>query len=37
VSYKGYAFRFEADLRAARRGCVIVEVPIVFSERRVGP
>jgi dolichol-phosphate mannosyltransferase len=36
VTSKGYAFQIELTYRAARRGLRIVEVPIVFSERRVG-
>jgi dolichol-phosphate mannosyltransferase len=36
VSSKGYAFQIELSYRAARRGLRIVEVPIVFRERRVG-
>ena len=33
---QGYAFQVELTYRAARRGLRIVEVPIVFRERRVG-
>jgi dolichol-phosphate mannosyltransferase len=36
VTSKGYAFQIELTYRAARRGLRIVEVPIVFRERRVG-
>jgi dolichol-phosphate mannosyltransferase len=36
VRSQGYAFQVELSYRAARRGFRIVEVPIVFSERRVG-
>jgi dolichol-phosphate mannosyltransferase len=32
----GYAFQVETLFEAARRGCRIVEVPIVFVERREG-
>jgi dolichol-phosphate mannosyltransferase len=36
VRSQGYAFQVELTYRAARRGFRIVEVPIVFSERRLG-
>jgi dolichol-phosphate mannosyltransferase len=36
VKARGYAFQIELTYRAARRGLRIVEVPIVFRERRVG-
>ncbi len=36
VRSQGYAFQIELTYRAARRGLRVVEVPIVFSERRVG-
>ena len=36
VRSQGYAFQIELSYRAARRGLRIVEVPIVFRERRVG-
>jgi len=36
VRSQGYAFQIELSYRAARRGLHIVEVPIVFRERRVG-
>jgi dolichol-phosphate mannosyltransferase len=36
VTSKGYAFQIELTYRAARLGLRIVEVPIVFRERRVG-
>jgi len=36
VRSKGYAFQIELTYRAARRGLRVVEVPIVFRERRVG-
>ena len=36
VMAKGYAFQIELTYRTARRGLGIVEVPIVFRERRVG-
>lgn len=32
----GYAFQVEMLFEAARRGCTVVEVPIVFAERRQG-
>jgi dolichol-phosphate mannosyltransferase len=32
----GYAFQVEATFRAVQRGARVVEVPIVFTERRVG-
>ena len=36
VRSKGYAFQIELTYRAARHGLRIVELPIVFRERRVG-
>ena len=33
---EGYAFQIELTLRAVRRGLTVVEVPIVFEDRRVG-
>jgi dolichol-phosphate mannosyltransferase len=36
VSALGYAFQIETTYRAARAGFRVVEVPIVFSDRRVG-
>jgi dolichol-phosphate mannosyltransferase len=36
VECSGYAFQIELTFRAARRGFRIVEVPIVFADRRVG-
>jgi dolichol-phosphate mannosyltransferase len=36
IGSKGYAFQIETTFRAARAGLRIVEVPIVFSERRAG-
>ena len=33
---EGYAFQVELTNRALRRGCRVVEVPIVFHERREG-
>jgi dolichol-phosphate mannosyltransferase len=33
---EGYAFLVEMLFEAARRGCAIAEVPIIFVERRVG-
>jgi dolichol-phosphate mannosyltransferase len=36
VSCTGYAFQIELTYRAARRGYRVVEVPIVFADRRVG-
>jgi dolichol-phosphate mannosyltransferase len=36
VRSQGYAFQIELTYRAARRGLRVVEVPIVFRERRVG-
>jgi dolichol-phosphate mannosyltransferase len=36
VSALGYAFQIETTYRAARAGFRIAEVPIVFSDRRVG-
>ncbi len=36
VGSQGYAFQVEMTYRAVRRGFRVVEVPIVFSERRVG-
>ncbi len=36
IRSSGYAFQVEMNVRAYRRGFKIVEVPIVFTERRVG-
>ena len=36
ISSKGYAFQIETTYRAIRAGFRVVEVPIVFSERRGG-
>ena len=36
ISSLGYAFQVETTYRALRAGFRVVEVPIVFSERRVG-
>ncbi len=36
IRSNGYAFQVEMNVRAYRRGFKIVEVPIVFTERRVG-
>ena len=36
VRSKGYAFQVELTYRALRRGFRVVEVPIVFRERRLG-
>jgi dolichol-phosphate mannosyltransferase len=36
VSALGYAFQIETTYRAARAGFAVTEVPIVFSDRRVG-
>ncbi|HEX5984447.1 MAG TPA: polyprenol monophosphomannose synthase [Solirubrobacterales bacterium] len=36
ISTRGYAFQVEMTYRAIRRGFRVVEVPIVFRERRVG-
>ncbi len=36
VSALGYAFQIETTYRAARAGFIVAEVPIVFSDRRVG-
>jgi len=36
VQCSGYAFQIELTWRAARRGFRVVEVPIVFEDRRVG-
>jgi dolichol-phosphate mannosyltransferase len=36
VRSKGYAFQVELTLRAVRAGFRVVEVPIVFRERRLG-
>jgi dolichol-phosphate mannosyltransferase len=36
ISTRGYAFQVEMTYRAIRRGFEVVEVPIVFRERRVG-
>ncbi|HET9184908.1 MAG TPA: polyprenol monophosphomannose synthase [Solirubrobacterales bacterium] len=36
ITTRGYAFQVELTYRAIRRGFRVVEVPIVFRERRVG-
>ena len=36
VECSGYAFQIELTYRAARKGFRIVEIPIVFEDRRVG-
>jgi dolichol-phosphate mannosyltransferase len=36
VRSHGYAFQVELTYRALRRGFRVVEVPIVFRDRRVG-
>jgi len=36
ISTRGYAFQVEMTYRALRQGFEVVEVPIVFRERRVG-
>lgn len=36
ISTRGYAFQVEMTYRAIRLGFTVVEVPIVFRERRVG-
>jgi dolichol-phosphate mannosyltransferase len=36
IASKGYAFQIETTFRASRAGLRVVEVPIVFSERRAG-
>ena len=36
IRSNGYAFQVEMNVRAYRKGFKIVEVPIVFTERRVG-
>jgi dolichol-phosphate mannosyltransferase len=36
ITTRGYAFQVEMTYRALRRGFRVVEVPIVFRERRVG-
>jgi dolichol-phosphate mannosyltransferase len=36
VECSGYAFQIELTYRALRRGFRVVEVPIVFADRRVG-
>ena len=36
VRSEGYAFQVELTYRALRRGLRVVEVPIVFHERREG-
>jgi dolichol-phosphate mannosyltransferase len=36
ISTRGYAFQVEMTYRALRRGFKVVEVPIIFRERRVG-
>ena len=36
IATQGYAFQVETTYRALRAGCRVVEVPIVFRDRRVG-
>ena len=36
VGSRGYAFQVELTYRAIRRGFDVVEVPIVFRDRRAG-
>lgn len=36
ITARGYAFQVETTFRAARAGCTIVEIPIVFRERERG-
>ena len=36
IAARGYAFQIETTYRAVRAGFRVVEVPIVFSDRRVG-
>jgi dolichol-phosphate mannosyltransferase len=36
VETKGYGFQIEMALRATAAGCRVVEVPIIFTERRAG-
>jgi dolichol-phosphate mannosyltransferase len=36
VRSSGYAFQIELTWRAIRRGFKVVEVPILFTDRRVG-
>jgi dolichol-phosphate mannosyltransferase len=36
VGSNGYAFQIETTFRAEKRGVEVVEVPIVFTDRRVG-
>jgi dolichol-phosphate mannosyltransferase len=36
ITTRGYAFQVELTYRAIRRGFKVVEVPIIFRERRVG-
>ncbi len=36
IRSNGYAFQVEMNVRAYRKGFRMVEVPIVFTERRVG-
>ena len=36
IASRGYAFQIETTYRALRRGCRVVEVPIVFTEREAG-
>jgi dolichol-phosphate mannosyltransferase len=36
VQSRGYAFQVELTYRALQRGFRVVEVPIVFRDRRVG-
>ncbi|RME27946.1 MAG: dolichol-phosphate mannosyltransferase, partial [Deltaproteobacteria bacterium] len=36
VESRGYAFQVETTARAVSAGALVVEVPIVFTERRAG-
>jgi dolichol-phosphate mannosyltransferase len=36
ISSNGYSFQIEMKYRALKRGLVLVETPIVFTDRRVG-
>ncbi|HUU53899.1 MAG TPA: polyprenol monophosphomannose synthase [Armatimonadota bacterium] len=36
VKTRGYGFQIEMAVRAAAAGCRVVEVPIIFTERRAG-
>lgn len=36
VTTRGYGFQIEMALRAVKKGCRVVEVPICFTERRAG-